>query len=185
MKKKILALTAAALMLAAMPAAAADLWFHVTVVASDGDNANVTVNLPISMVEKALTMIPEEEMKDGRIVIDDAEFDAAKLRELWQEVKSTPDMNFVTVRTDDETVQVYKQGGYLVAHTTESTEDGAKVDARIPLSVVDALLSTDDNTLDLRAALEALVAHGGGELVTVSERDNQVRVWIDDIPEAR
>lgn len=178
-------LALAALLLAAIPAQASDLWFHVKVQESAGDHANVTVNLPLNLVEKFMAAIPEEHFRDGNIVIDDAEFDAARLRELWREVQNTPDMTFVTVNTDNETVRVAKDGGYLVARTTERSAHGAEVNARIPLAVVEALLSGEGNTLNLQAALAALAAHGEGELVTVNERDNTVRVWIDSNPEAR
>ncbi len=171
--------------LSALPAAAADLWFHVTVHEEGGDNANVTLNLPISIVEKALPLIPQDQMRDGRIVIDDQEFDAVKLRALWQEVSTSPDMTYVTVKTDNENVKVYKERGYLVAQTIERNERGAEVHARIPLAVVDALLSGEGNTLNVQAALAALVAEGEGELVTVNDDRSQVRVWIDAQPEAR
>jgi hypothetical protein len=184
-RTKTLSLTLAALLLAALPAEAADLWFHVKVQESAGDHANVTVNFPLPLVEKFLAAIPEEHFRDGNIVIEDAEFDAARLRELWREVQNTPDMTFVTVTTDNETVKVAKDRGYLVARTTERSADGAEVHARIPLAVVEALLSGEGNTLNLQAGLAALAAHGEGELVTVNERDNNVRVWIDSSPEAR
>lgn len=182
---RILTTAAAALLLAALPAAAAsELWLHVKVEGTDPGQERVTVNLPISVVEKALPMIPAEEWQDGQVVIHDAEFDAQRLRELWQEVKDSPDMNYVTVQSRDETVKVYKERGYLVARTTEATEHGSQVHARIPLAVVDALLSGEGNSLNLHAAIQALAAHGSGELVTVTDGRESVRVWIDDVPEA-
>lgn len=183
--RKIFPLAAAALLVAAVPSlAASDLWFHVTVVEHGGDNANVTLNLPISIVEKALPLLPEDAHNAGHIRIEDADFDAAQLRDLWRELQETPDMTFITVQTDDETVRVYKEGGYMVARTTEADEDGTHVNARIPLAVVDALLSGEGDELNLVGALQALAAHGAGELVTVSDREANVRVWIDDRPEA-
>jgi hypothetical protein len=184
-RTKTLILALAAVLLAALPAQAADLWFHVKVQEAEGEHANVTVNLPLSLVESFLAAVPQEHLRDGNIVIENAEFDAARLRELWREVQDTPDMTFVTVATDDETVKVAKDRGYLVARTTDRSEHGAEVNARIPLTVVEALLSGEGNTLNLQAALAALAAHGEGELVTVNERDNTVRVWIDSNPEAR
>ena len=183
-RKFSLAIALAFLCLTAVPTFAADLWFHVTVRETTGNAENVTVNLPISLVESALSLIPAEEMKNGSIVIDSKEFDATKLRQLWQEVKNAPDMTYVTVQSNDETVKVAKENGYLVARTTERGGSGANVHARIPLSVVDALLSGDANTLDLKAALAALVDEGEGELVTVSDDSSHVRVWIDSNPEA-
>ena len=184
-RAKRLPLALAALLLAAVPAQASDLWFHVKVQEGEGDHANVTVNLPLSIVERFMAAIPQEHFHDGNIVIDDAEFDAARLRELWREVQNTPDMTFVTVTSDNETVHVAKDNGYLVARTTERSAGGAEIHARLPLSVVEALLSGEGNTLNLQAALAALAAHGEGELVTVNERDSTVRVWIDSDPEAR
>lgn len=166
-------------------ASAADLWFHVKVNESGGDQENVVINLPISVVEAALPLIPQEAMEQGNIRIDSQEFDAPKLRALWQQIQDSPDQTYVTVKSNNESIQVAKERGYLIARTVESREGGAKVSARIPLTVVDALLSGDGNTLNIQAALAALVAEGEGELVTVSDDKSHVRVWIDSNPEAR
>lgn len=190
MNRKTLFATALALILAtglALPAvaAASDLWFHVTVNQKGGDNANVTINLPISIVEAAMPLIPQEAMRDGRIVIEDSEFDANKLRDLWNAIQDSPDATYVTVQNDGDTIRVFKDGDFLRARTSESTADGTQIDARIPLSVIDALLSGNDNELNVRAALQALVDFGEGELVTVNDKNASVRVWIDRQPEAQ
>jgi len=52
---------AAVLILAAGSAMASDLWLHVRVEEKDG--ATVKVNLPVTMLEKAVGMIPEEHFK--------------------------------------------------------------------------------------------------------------------------
>lgn len=164
--------------------AESNLWLHVRV---DGDHGErVSVNLPLSLVEKAIPMIPDEHLRDGEFVLDhhwggDHHLTIAELRELWNELKSTPDMTFVTVEDRDETVRVSKSDGYLRVHADESDET---VEVRIPESVVDALLSGEGESLNIRAAIEALAAHGEGELVTVTEDNEQVRVWIDRSAEA-
>lgn len=185
MRIRTLCAAVLAVALSALPATAADLWFHVTVQDQANGNETVTVNLPISIVEKALPLIPQDQMRDGRIVIDNQEFDAAKLRALWQEVSASPDMTYVTVKSNNENIKLSKERGYLVARTTEHSGSGAEIHARIPLSVVDALLSGEGNSLNVQAALAALVAEGEGELVTVNDDKSQVRVWIDSQPEAR
>lgn len=169
----------------ATQASAADLWFHVKVDEAGGDQESVVINLPIAIVEAALPLIPQESMEQGRIRIDSQEFDAEKLRTLWQQVQGSPDQTYVTVKSNNESIEVAKEQGYLIARTVESRAGGAKVSARIPLAVVDALLSGGDNTLNIQAALAALVAEGEGELVTVSDDKSNVRVWIDSNPEAR
>lgn len=167
----------------AAAAAASDLWLHVRVDESNG--AKVKVNLPISMVEKAVAMVPEKHLQHGRIHWDECchEMTAAELRELWQEVKSSPDMTFVTVEEDDEFVRVWKESGYLRVQVREDENDES-VDVRVPERVVDALLSGEGDELNLEAAIRALVEEGEGELVTVTARDERVRVWVDRIAEA-
>jgi hypothetical protein len=103
------------------------------------------------------------------------------LRDLWNELKSVPDMTFVTVEDGDESVTVSKSNGYLQVHADEGDE---RVEVRIPESVVDALLSGSGESLDIRAAITALAEHGEGELVTVNGDNEQVRVWIDGSAES-
>jgi hypothetical protein len=49
----------------------------------------------------------------------------------------------------------------------------------MPLTVVDALLSSGGNELDLVAALRALGAQGDTELVSVKDEKSTVRIWLD------
>jgi hypothetical protein len=106
-----------------------------------------------------------------------------ELRALWEELKASPNMTYVTVEDEDETVQVSKDDEYLLVQTTERREEGDQVDIRIPVRVVDALLAGEGNELDLRAAVEALIAEGEGELVTINDNQDRVRVWIDQVAE--
>ncbi len=160
-------------------AAAADQWIHVKV-ENQQDEELVTVNLPFSMLHAAVAMIPEEVKAHGEIAIDDLDMDWNELMTLWSEIKNAPEATFVTVETPDENVVVKKDGDFLLVQTTERSEDGADVDVKVPLTVVDALLSGPEGTFDFAAAIEALAAYGPGELVTVHDGDDTVRVWIDD-----
>ena len=181
---KILAALAALALGAGVAVADSNLWLHVKV---DGDHGEkVSINLPLSLVEKAIPMIPDEHFHDGEFVLDhdwggDHHLTLSELRELWSELKSSPDMTFVTVEDGDDTVKVSKSGGYLRVHADDDRES---VEVRIPEAVVDALLSGDGETIDIRAAIEALADHGEGELVTVNGDDEFVRVWIDSTAEA-
>lgn len=176
-----IALLATALLFLPLLAAAqetAGRWFHVHVTEAE-DGAEVRVNLPLAFIEKAVSMMPEEVSDEVRVELNDAGFEVDELRELWQELRTSPDATFVTVDSADEKVQVRKEGNFLVARTTESTPDGAQVNVRFPLDVVDALFSGDPDRLDLAAAIRALAAYEG-DMVTVQDRDNRVRIWIDD-----
>jgi len=165
-------------------AQASDLWFHVTIQES-ADDANVSINLPLAFVEKALALIPAEATENGNIMIGDEEFDAQKLRDLWYSVQDTQDMDFVTIDSRDESLTVSKSGNYLTIRGTANSDKGADINVRMPSSVVDALLDTNDNSLNVAAALQALAAEGEGELATITDNDARVRVWIDRLPEGR
>jgi hypothetical protein len=176
----------AALLLAGLPAAAEELWFHVKVREHDGDQGNVTVNLPFSIIEKTLPLLPEDALHDGRIRLDhDRDLDAQELRALWKAVTDSPDMTFVTVESNRDKVHVAKDKQYLLVRSDEREGSTSHVDVRIPLDVVDALLSGTGDELDFKAALEALAKRGEGELVSVDDHDATVRIWIDHVAEAR
>jgi len=46
--------------------------------------------------------------------------------------------------------------------------------------VVDALFAGDEDQIDLAGAIRALAEHGDGEMVTVTDGETRVRVWVDD-----
>ena len=168
-----------AVLVAGAASATSDLWLHVRVTEEGG--AKVRVNLPITLLEKAVDMVPDEHISHHGLHFDEHHMSPAELRELWQELKNSPDMTFVTVEEHDEKVRVWKEGGYL--YVTCSEDDGEVVDVKVPFAVVDALLSGDADELNFQAAVEALAAEGAGELVTVTSDDEEVRVWIDNIAE--
>ena len=56
-----------------------------------------------------------------------------------------------------------------------------EVQIRVPVRVVDALLSGAGETLDVRAAIQEL-ASLRGEMVQVIQPDTRIRVWIDESP---
>jgi len=180
----IVAVTLAALVFAGagiLGAAENDLWLHVKV--EEDNDTKVTVNLPMSVVGKALPMLPQEHFKAGQMHLDDMDMSISEMRELWQEVQATPDATFVTVEEDDEQVKVWKEGGYLMVSVIEG-DGGENVEVRVPARVVDALLSGDGDELNLVAAMEALVDEGEGQLVQVTGDNESVRVWVDRVAEA-
>lgn len=190
MKTKAIWITAAlALTLAGAASAASDLWLHVKVDEGREGGSKVRVNVPISVVRKALAAVPDKEMRNGKIVLKDEEITVAELREMWAAVQDSPDATFVTVDGPEENVRVAKDGRYLVVRTDErgNRRDGwgSQVDVRVPVTVVEALLSSGGEELDLVAAIEALARHGEGELVTVTDDQDTVRVWVDRSAESR
>ena len=87
-----------ALVLGSGIAIAADPWVHIRV--DDGDE-NVRVNVPLSLVRTMITSVETDELRDGRIQIDDAEFDDVDLRAMLEAVRDTEDAEFVRIRDND------------------------------------------------------------------------------------
>ena len=169
------------LILGAVPATASDsLWIHVRV--DDEEGSKVRVNLPLSMAEKAMAMVPSDHLDNGRIQLDEREYSVQELRELWAEIQNSPDMTFVTVEQADESVKVWKQLGKLRVEVRGL--HGDRVDVQVPVEVVDALLSGDGDELNIGAAVRALAGSGEGEIVAVTDQHNDVRVWVDSVAEA-
>ena len=167
------------LALAVTGTAAADQWIHLKVENAQ-DEELVTVNLPFSMLHAAVAMIPEDVKADGEISFDELDMDWEEMMTLWGEIKNAPEATFVTIETQDEKVVVKKEGDFVLVKTDERSDRGANVDVKVPLLVVDALLSGAEGTFDFAAAIEALADYGPGELVTVRDGDETVRVWIDN-----
>jgi len=170
----------AAGMTTAQAFAANDLWLHIKVYEGKEDS-KVTINLPLSVARKAGGMIPMNARHSGQIRVNDEDMSIAEFREIWRELKGQPDATFITVDERDSKVRVAKRGAYLHIEAT----DHEKVDIRMPITVVDALLSGSGDQFNIGAAIDALARHGEGELVTVNGDDETVRIWIDDTSEAR
>ena len=155
------------------------------------------INLPLTMLAKLagaidLEGIDNHTFRHGRIRIDDADIDHVDLRAMWNAVKEADDMEFVSIESTHENVTVAKDQGYLLVRVRSDRDDddeeaddddrrrGERVNVRVPMAVVDALLSAGEKELDLQAALMALAESGEGELVVVEDGDSSVRIWIDD-----
>jgi hypothetical protein len=169
-------------------AAAADRWVHIKVVEANGDGERVRINIPLSLAEKVLPTIKADKLRDGKLKINDREFDRVDLRGLLEAVRTAQDNEYVTVESRHEHVRVAKSGGLLLVKVREARDWGNKageqkpaqtVDIRIPFTVVNALLSGAKDELDLGAAVRALSEYPDLELVTVNDESSTVRIWID------
>lgn len=175
--------------------AKSEQWIHVRVESKEDRGETVRVNVPIEMAEKVLPAIHDKNLHDGKVRIDcDKMNQDVDLRAILDAVRSSRDGEYVTVQSRENNVRVAKNGGYLYVHVTDkggadktAAKDGqkaaaaheSKVEIKVPMKVVDALLSAGKDELDIVAALKALSAHGNTELVTVKDEENTVRVWVD------
>lgn len=184
MIRKTLAITLLALSLGALGAGRAfaadndDLWIHIHV--RDAEEGRVSINLPISVVERMGNVIPADTEGRARLRFDDEDFSVAELRQIWADLRKHPDATFITVDDAHSKVRVAKIRGNLVvrAHEKGAGRD-EQVEMKIPGAVVDALLSAPGEQLNMGAALKALAREGEGEIVTVTGDGETVRIWID------
>ncbi len=157
--------------------------------------------MPLELAEKVLPAVNHDRLHNGKVKIDCAHMDDVDLHALVDAIRSSKDGEYVTVQGTDNDVRVAKQGGYLLVHVLDhgyrgrhgikDKDDAAEksavgksaekneVEVKVPMKVIDALFSAGKDELDLVAALHALSAAGDTELVSVKDRDNTVRVWLD------
>lgn len=162
----------------AVAAAPPEHYLHVKV---DGVNTKelVRVNIPLSLAEKIIPAINHGQLRDGKIQIGDFQANGIDLPAILDAVKSAPDGEFVTVQEPDTNVRVAKEKGQLIVHVIDK-EDGQKVNVTVPWEVAQALASaTDQHQLNIEAAIQALDRAGDTTLVTVTDNEETVRVWID------
>jgi len=166
--------------IASAQAAQTERWLHVRVDNQVAKGEMVRINLPLSLAEKVLPAINKDRLHNGRITIRGADVNGMDLRALLEAVRTTRDGEFVTVQGTSGDVRVVKQAGYLLVHVRGNKDaTNKRVEIRMPLTVVDALLSSGSNELDLVAALRALGAQGDTELVSVKDEKSTVRIWLD------
>ena len=71
----------------------------------------------------------------------------------------------------------------MIVRTDEKSK--SQVDIQIPVSVVDAMLSGQDDELNLMAALQALKESKVKDFISIKDEDTTVHVWIDENNEAK
>lgn len=151
-------------------------WIHVRVAEADG--AEVDVNLPLSLIDVALELGEEKGLDaDDLRFGPDSDVSMEDLRRMWRGLRDAGDGEFVDVEDGGEHVRVYKQGDRVRVDIDEDGVEKVRVD--MPASIVDALLGSEGDRLDLRAAARELARAGDREVVRIDDEGTQVRVWVD------
>ena len=157
-----------------------DRWLHVRVSNPSKNEETVRVNVPLELAEKVLPTINKDRLHSGRVRFDDIDCHGVDLKALLDAVRTSKDGEFVTVQNKDSDVRVAKRNGTLFVHVFEKNRPRrSEVEVKVPMKVVDALLSADKDELDLVAGLRALSSQGDTELVSVKDEENTVRIWLD------
>lgn len=154
-----------------------DRWLHVAV---DGED-RVRLNLPLSVVTAAMPLIEAEGFSDGHIRINEMDMDPEAIVALLRSIADADDGEYVTIESEDDDVTISKKGEYMYIHVQEDSRyaDRESVEMKFPIPVLTALVSGEDDELNLMAALDALADYEGEDLVTVNDDGTSVRIWVD------
>lgn len=176
------AAVAASLCLAALPAAAQETkpWIHVHVTEGGESPKNIRVNLPLSVVAVALEVAPEKIVQKDRVKLKNTDISITDMRRMWTALRNAGDVEFVNVEDGGQHVRIVREAD-LVLIKVDDRKDGreAQVRVEIPVKVVDALLATEGEELDIAGALDRLQSERG-DIVRVIDGDTNVRIWIDE-----
>jgi hypothetical protein len=155
-------------------------WLHVRVISTNSKGETVRVNVPLELAEKVLPAIDHDRLHNGKVRFGCMDCDGVDVRTIFEAVRTSKDGEFVTVQSKDEDISVMKKEGQLLVHVHDKKRSkDAQIEVKIPMKVVEALLSGSKDELDIAAGLHALAGQGDVELVSVKDDDNTIRVWLD------
>lgn len=153
-------------------------FIHIEVREAEGEEGAVDINLPLALAQAALEAGQESLDKHSHLTLDDSDLSVSDLRRMWKAMSDAGDTEFVTVREQDETVRIYREGEKVFVKV-DASEGKEKVRISVPVRLMDALLGGEGEELDLRAALAELGRMEKGEIVSVEDEGETVRIWID------
>ena len=157
-------------------------WIHVQVVEEGVDGEKVSINLPLSLIQVAIDVAPEDALSQAQVQLEQNSLSVSDLRRLWNELRDAGQEEFVTVESNEERVRVLRRGDDIVVDVEEAAPEGKEgktVHIEVPVSVVDALLSGEGEELNLEQMVSRLQEQRG-EIVRVNEGESQIRIWIDE-----
>jgi len=200
-KRIVIAGLVVASLLAARSAGAADRWLHVSVDEDNGNNTRVRVNLPFSIVERALPVLPDlrdyqrrnhshyrsehRRHHDSCINVNGRDFDLEDLKAVVAASRTNPQGEWGEYQGEDVTVRYTVEGTDLRLQVKDHYDDDDWTDVTVPLELAEIAAAQDENDFDLRAIAQWLVDRGEGDIVVVNDEWTRVRIWVDESPEGR
>jgi hypothetical protein len=155
-------------------------WLHVRVISTNSKGETVRVNVPLELAERVLPAIDHDRLHNGKVRVGCMDCDGVDIRTIFEAVRTSKDGEFVTVQSNEEDVSVMKKEGMLYVHVHDKNKPKhSQVEVKVPMKVVEALLSGSKDELDIAAGLHALAGQGDVELVSVKDDENTIRVWLD------
>lgn len=176
MTRRSLYLAVATVFLATVARCEQGRWLNVEV-NERGDDTEVRLHLPMSMVLAVLDAVDTQELRHGKVHICTAHNDVdwqAVLREL----RSAPEGEYVAIQGHEANLTARKLGGIMEMKVDEHGASGDRVNLRIPVDLLDALTIHDDSTVDIKT-LVARLGDTTGEILKVESEDADVRIWVE------
>jgi hypothetical protein len=160
--------------------ASTEKWLHVRVIKTNSKDDSVRVNVPLALAETVLPAIDHDRLHGGKVRIGCMDCDGVDIRALFNAVRNSKDGEFVTVQNKNADISVAKKNGQLLVHVHDKDKPkNSQIEVKVPMKVVEALLSGDKDELDIAAGLHALAGQGDMELVSVKDDESTIRVWMD------
>ena len=122
-------------------------------------------------------MIENKEFAEGKIELDEIPLTVNQMREIWRTLQTEGDFDLASIKDEDVSLRIYKEGDWLHVRSEEDAED--KISINIPAAVVDALLSGEGDELNITAAVKMLAQSNVDEIARIEDGEDTVRVWID------
>jgi hypothetical protein len=158
-------------------------WIHVRVDDLTGHGETVRISVPLRMLDAMLPTIETDDLHRGKIRVhdDDLDLEGIDLAAVLRELRTMEDTEFIKVKSRDEDLRVAKEGDMLIVRIEDRRDGDGTTKVTIPIAVAEAFVGDEgSDEVDLVAALDALDAYTGGELVRIESPDEFVRIWIDD-----
>lgn len=179
-----MAILAVALMVTAMvhaQPADSDRWIHVRVDSLDGKTQMVSVNLPLPLAAVLVASVNNGQVSHGHVRLGQTEISGVDVRAILDAVRNAKDGDVMTMKSHDKDIHVSKANGQLIIRSTdENSPDHHAIEARVPITVLDAMLAAGGGQeIDLSAGLRALAAHGDTDLITYKDGHQNMHIWLD------
>jgi len=162
--------------------AASKQWVHINV-DKPREEEKVKINIPVSLVENLLPLVNQENMHHGTMCLNHHDIDVSELREAWKNLRAEGDGEYMTIEKRDMNLHVYTKSGFF--YVQSDAQSRQQIDMKIPMDVVDALLSGKGDELNLTAAIHALEGSGVHDVLSVKNDEGTVRVWVDESNSAK
>lgn len=180
----LLAASLAVFALPALPAEAQEAhWLHVRV--EEPGETRVSMNLPLALVEIGLDMADRQvfEAQTAYLGGADSRVSLADLRRMWAELEAVGDADFVEIQDGDTQVHISRRGDQVLMRVVEGTDTQVRME--MPAAVVQTMLGTEGDRLNLRDAVRELARSGSRDILAIQDGETTVRIWIGANGEVR